>query len=174
MVLLTIIQAYTRYIKLFQENLLNDLTKLLLFFFLNPQILQCLTVQGSGSSSGGGPVGGDGSGSGVSRASVKDRFKTFNSQFEELHQRQSQWTVPDSELRESLRLAVAEVVLPAYRSFLRRFGHVSSYFLLPVFRRLPFYFSGVLFTYTNVFVLQAYDREWEEPSKVHKIHSRRS
>jgi hypothetical protein len=140
MVLLTIIQAYTRYIKLFQENLLNDLTKLLLFFFLNPQILQCLTVQGSGSSGGGGPVGGDGSGSGVSRASVKDRFKTFNSQFEELHQRQSQWTVPDSELRESLRLAVAEVVLPAYRSFLRRFGHVSSYFLLPVFRRLPFFF----------------------------------
>ncbi|KAE8125191.1 hypothetical protein FH972_020024 [Carpinus fangiana] len=86
------------------------------------KILQCLTVQGSSPSGGGGPVGGEGSGSGVSRASVKDRFKTFNSQFEELHQRQSQWTVPDSELRESLRLAVAEVVLPAFRSFLRRFG----------------------------------------------------
>lgn len=37
MVLLTIIQAYTRYIKLFQENLLNDLTKLLLFFFWIPR-----------------------------------------------------------------------------------------------------------------------------------------
>ena len=55
---------------------------------------------------------------------VKERFKTFNIQFEELHQRQSQWTVPDSELRESLRLAVAEVLLPAYRSFIRRFGYV--------------------------------------------------
>ncbi|PKI32100.1 hypothetical protein CRG98_047509, partial [Punica granatum] len=64
------------------------------------KILQCLTVQG---------VGADGSGSGgLSRAMVKDRFKTFNVHFEELHQRQSQWTVPDSELRESLRLAVAE------------------------------------------------------------------
>ncbi|KAK4345826.1 hypothetical protein RND71_036002 [Anisodus tanguticus] len=31
-------------------------------------------------------------------------------------------TVPDSELRESLRLAVAEVLLPAYRSFAKRFG----------------------------------------------------
>ncbi|XP_054804234.1 exocyst complex component EXO70A1-like [Prosopis cineraria] len=81
------------------------------------KILQCLTVQGANSSGGGGD-----SNSGVSRASIKDRFKTFNVQFEELHQRQSQWTVPDSELRESLRLAVAEVLLPAYRSFIKRFG----------------------------------------------------
>lgn len=51
------------------------------------------------------------------------RFKTFNVQFEELHQRQTQWTVPDTELRESLRLAVAEVLLPAYRSFIKRFGY---------------------------------------------------
>jgi len=56
---------------------------------------------------------------------IKDRFKTFNDQIEEIHQRQSQWTVPDSELRESLRLAVAEVLLPAYRSFLKRFGYIS-------------------------------------------------
>ncbi|CAF1870010.1 unnamed protein product [Brassica oleracea var. botrytis] len=52
----------------------------------------------------------------------ESRFKMFNMQFDELHQRQSQWTVPDTELRESLRLAVAEVLLPAYRSFLKRFG----------------------------------------------------
>jgi len=52
------------------------------------------------------------------------RLKIFNVQFEELHQRQSQWTVPDTELRESLRLAVAEVLLPAYRSFVKRFGYV--------------------------------------------------
>ncbi|GFZ02529.1 exocyst subunit exo70 family protein A2 [Actinidia rufa] len=77
-------------------------------------ILQCLTVQAPGGDSGGN--------GGLSRAMVKERFKTFNIQFEELHQRQSQWTVPDSELRESLRLAVAEVLLPAYRSFIRRFG----------------------------------------------------
>lgn len=88
------------------------------------QILQCLSVQGGGSGSGGG-IGGDGSASGISRAAVKDRFKTFNVQFEELHQRQSQWTVPDSELRESLRLAVAEILLPAYRSFQKRFGYGS-------------------------------------------------
>ncbi|XP_030966047.1 exocyst complex component EXO70A1-like [Quercus lobata] len=87
------------------------------------KILQCLTIQGLTSSGGGSSVGGDGgNSSGVSRALVKDRFKTFNMQFEELHQKQSQWTVPDTELRESLRLAVAEVLLPAYRSFVKRFG----------------------------------------------------
>ncbi|XP_059668655.1 exocyst complex component EXO70A1-like [Cornus florida] len=84
------------------------------------KILQCLSAQGLSSSSGGGMD--SGSNSGVSRATVKDRFKSFNIQFEEIHQRQSQWTVPDSELRESLRLAVAEVLLPAYRSFIKRFG----------------------------------------------------
>ncbi|XP_047342097.1 exocyst complex component EXO70A1-like [Impatiens glandulifera] len=87
------------------------------------KILQCLSVQGLTSSGGGSGVGVDGpNSSGVSRTIVKDKLKTFNIQFEELHQRQSQWTVPDSELRESLRLAVAEVLLPAYRSFIRRFG----------------------------------------------------
>ncbi|KAL1294951.1 hypothetical protein HN51_055796 [Arachis hypogaea] len=90
------------------------------------KILQCLSIQGLTSSGGGsGTAGGDGaagSSSGASRALVKDRFKTFNVMFEELHQKQSQWTVPDTELRESLRLAVAEVLLPAYRSFVKRFG----------------------------------------------------
>ncbi|XP_020265076.1 exocyst complex component EXO70A1-like [Asparagus officinalis] len=87
------------------------------------KILQSLSAQGLTSSGGGSAVGGDGSNSsGVSRAAVKERFKSFNIQFEELHIRQSQWTVPDPELRESLRLAVAEVLLPAYRSFIKRFG----------------------------------------------------
>ncbi|XP_042475383.1 exocyst complex component EXO70A1-like [Macadamia integrifolia] len=89
------------------------------------KILPVLSVQGLTSSGGGSSMGGGGdggSGSGVSRAMVKDRFKTFNIMFEELHQKQTQWTVPDSELRESLRLAVAEVLLPAYRSFIKRFG----------------------------------------------------
>ncbi|KAJ6820211.1 exocyst complex component EXO70A1-like isoform X1 [Iris pallida] len=85
------------------------------------KILQTLSVQGLGSSGGGAGSEG-GNSSGVSRATIKERFKSFNVQFEELHQRQSQWTVPDPELRESLRLAVAEVLLPAYRSFIKRFG----------------------------------------------------
>ncbi|CAA6667623.1 unnamed protein product [Spirodela intermedia] len=87
------------------------------------KILQSLTIQVSGTTgSAGGGMGSEGGSSGVSRATVKERFKSFNMQFEELHQRQSQWTVPDPELRESLRLSIAEILLPAYRSFIKRFG----------------------------------------------------
>ncbi|KAJ6824318.1 exocyst complex component EXO70A1-like isoform X1 [Iris pallida] len=86
------------------------------------KILQSLTVQGLSSSGGAGMGSDGGNSSGVSRATLKERLKSFNMQFEELHQRQSQWTVPDPELRESLRLAVAELLLPAYRSFIKRFG----------------------------------------------------
>ncbi|CAI9264903.1 unnamed protein product [Lactuca saligna] len=50
-------------------------------------------------------------------------LKIFNGQFEELHQRQSQWTVPETELRESIILAVVEVLLPVYESFIKCFGY---------------------------------------------------
>ncbi|XP_047322048.1 exocyst complex component EXO70A1-like [Impatiens glandulifera] len=90
------------------------------------KILQSLSIQVMGSSGGGGSSMGGADGgnnsSGVSRTIVKDRLKSFNIQFEDLHKIHSQWTVPDSELRESLRLAVAEVLLPAYRAFIKRFG----------------------------------------------------
>ena len=49
------------------------------------------------------------------------RFKNFSLLLEELYNRQTQWTIPDTELREAVRLAVAEVLLPAYRSFLKRY-----------------------------------------------------
>lgn len=83
------------------------------------KILQTLSIQGAGSTGSS-----DLSSSGVSRAMIKERFKSFNMQFEELHAKQSQWIVPDQELRESLRLSVAEVLLPAYRSFVKRFGNL--------------------------------------------------
>ncbi|KAF3788795.1 Exocyst complex component [Nymphaea thermarum] len=87
------------------------------------KIVQSLSVQGLTSSGGGSvAVADSGNSSGVSRSTVKERFKNFNIMFEELHLKQSQWTVPDSELRESLRLSVAEILLPAYRSFVKRFG----------------------------------------------------
>lgn len=97
------------------------------------QILQCLSVQGVQSGGSGSYGDGGGSTTGISRQMVKDRFKNFNMLFEEIHQRQSQWTVPDSELRESLRLAVAEVLLPAYRSFLKRLGYVNLYYIASAF-----------------------------------------
>ena len=51
------------------------------------------------------------------------RFKNFSLLLEELYNRQTQWTIPDTELREAVRLAVAEVLLPAYRSFIKRYRY---------------------------------------------------
>lgn len=87
------------------------------------KVLQCLSGQGLTSSGGSGHVGSDGgNSSGASRTAVKERFRSFNVLFEEIYHKQCGWSVPDTELRESLRLAVAEILLPAYRSFIKRFG----------------------------------------------------
>ncbi|KAG6555779.1 hypothetical protein Mapa_003020 [Marchantia paleacea] len=90
--------------------------------------LSYLSGSSLASSGGSGGLGnsGDASGTGISRAVLKDRFKQFNTIFEELHIRQSQWTIPDPELRDAVRLQVAEVLLPAYRSFLKRY-RISLY-----------------------------------------------
>ncbi|KAM0869859.1 hypothetical protein ACQ4PT_040394 [Festuca glaucescens] len=86
------------------------------------KVVQTLYVQGASSTGMSTPS--DLSSSGVSRAMIKERFKSFNMQFGELHAKQSLWTIPDQELRETLRLAIAEVLLPAYRSFVKRFGNL--------------------------------------------------
>ena len=65
--------------------------------------------------------------SGVSKSALRDRFKTFNAMFEEVHRTQANWHVPDSQLREELRISITEKLLPAYRSFLGRFrNHIES------------------------------------------------
>ncbi|OAE20412.1 hypothetical protein AXG93_4905s1120 [Marchantia polymorpha subsp. ruderalis] len=88
--------------------------------------LSYLSGSSLASSGGSGGLGnsGDASGTGISRAVLKDRFKQFNTIFEELHIRQSQWTIADPELRDAVRLQVAEVLLPAYRSFLKRYSSI--------------------------------------------------
>ncbi|XP_062196323.1 exocyst complex component EXO70B1-like [Phragmites australis] len=61
--------------------------------------------------------------SGISKSALRERFKSFNVVFEEAHRVQSGWCVPDNQLREELRISIAEKLLPAYRSFLGRFRH---------------------------------------------------
>lgn len=65
--------------------------------------------------------------SGVSKSALRERFKAFNTMFEEVHRVQSTWSVPDVQLREELRISLSEHLIPAYRSFLGRFrGHIES------------------------------------------------
>ncbi|XP_050285239.1 exocyst complex component EXO70A1 [Quercus robur] len=65
--------------------------------------------------------------SGVSKSALRERFKSFNAMFEDVHRNQAQWLVPDAQLREELRISISEKLLPAYRSFLGRFRtHIES------------------------------------------------
>lgn len=83
------------------------------------KVLSCLRDEGI-------HVGGS-FGSGVSKSALKERFKNFNAAFEEVHRFQSTWIIPDPQLREELRISIAEKLLPAYRSFLGRFrNHLES------------------------------------------------
>ncbi|XP_061953766.1 exocyst complex component EXO70B1 [Populus nigra] len=73
--------------------------------------LSCLKDEGIGGSS-----------NNASKVALKERFKSFNACFEEIYRIQTGWKVPDPQLREELRISISEKVLPAYRSFMGRFG----------------------------------------------------
>ncbi|XP_077251671.1 exocyst complex component EXO70C2-like [Tasmannia lanceolata] len=62
-----------------------------------------------------------GKGGAVSKTVLKERFKSFNAMFEEIHKTQSAWVVSDEQLQSELRVSISAVVVPAYRSFLGRF-----------------------------------------------------
>lgn len=53
---------------------------------------------------------------------LKERFKSFNQMFDEIHKTQSTWVVSDDQLQSELRVSISAVVIPAYRSFLGRFS----------------------------------------------------
>lgn len=63
-----------------------------------------------------------GSSNNASKVALKDRFKNFNACFEDIYRIQTAWKVPDPQLREELRISISEKVIPAYRSFVGRFG----------------------------------------------------
>ncbi|MBA0749052.1 hypothetical protein Gogos_003016 [Gossypium gossypioides] len=53
---------------------------------------------------------------------LKEKFKSFNAMFDEIHRTQSTWVVYDKQLQSELRVSIASVVIPAYRSFLGRYS----------------------------------------------------
>ncbi|XP_078170511.1 exocyst complex component EXO70C1-like [Carex rostrata] len=57
----------------------------------------------------------------VQKPVLKERFKSFNAMFEEIHRTQSAWVVSDEQLKSELRVSIQAVVVQAYRSFKGRF-----------------------------------------------------
>lgn len=74
------------------------------------KVLQCLNAEGL-------TVHGK-----VSKPTLKERFKSFNAMFDEIHKTQSTWLVTDEQLQSELRVSIASLVIPAYRSFMARFS----------------------------------------------------
>jgi exocyst complex component 7 len=63
----------------------------------------------------------------VQKPVLKERFKQFNAAMDEIHRTQGAWVVSDEQLQSELRVSIAAVVVPAYRSFLGRFAqHFSA------------------------------------------------
>lgn len=58
----------------------------------------------------------------ISKSALREKLKTFNARFEEVRRTQATWLVPDIQLREELGISISGMLIPAYRSFVRRFG----------------------------------------------------
>ncbi|KAE8672448.1 hypothetical protein F3Y22_tig00111841pilonHSYRG00187 [Hibiscus syriacus] len=44
---------------------------------------------------------------------LKERFKSFNAMFDEIHKTQSLWVVNDKQLQSELRVSISAIVIPA-------------------------------------------------------------
>ncbi|KAK6155359.1 hypothetical protein DH2020_009607 [Rehmannia glutinosa] len=62
----------------------------------------------------------------VVKPMLKERFKSFNAMFDEIHKTQSNWVVGDEQLQSELRVSISNMVIPAYRSFLGRYSQVFT------------------------------------------------
>ncbi|KAI3666054.1 hypothetical protein L6452_44692 [Arctium lappa] len=62
----------------------------------------------------------------VMKPVLKERFKSFNAMFDEIHRTQSTWVVSDEQLQSELRVSISAIIIPAYRSFMGRFSQVFT------------------------------------------------
>jgi exocyst complex protein 7 len=56
---------------------------------------------------------------------IKDRFKGFNTEMEELTRIQRTYSIPDETLRGRVKMANVELLVPVYREFYDRFSKVG-------------------------------------------------
>ncbi|XP_062229692.1 exocyst complex component EXO70A1-like [Phragmites australis] len=58
----------------------------------------------------------------TARDLVKQRFKSFNTNFDELYQKQSTWVISDRDLQQKTCHLVVQAIVPVYRSFMQNYG----------------------------------------------------
>ncbi|CAM6082275.1 unnamed protein product [Calypogeia fissa] len=64
------------------------------------------------------------SGKGAVRDLARQRLKNFNMDFEENCRKHSTWVISEQDLKEGIRLAVTQAVVPAYRSYVQAYSGV--------------------------------------------------
>ncbi|KAL3813464.1 hypothetical protein ACJIZ3_014732 [Penstemon smallii] len=63
----------------------------------------------------------------ISRTILKERMQSFYAAFEEVYKNQTSWLIPDSQLRDDLRISTSLKVIQAYRTFVgRHVNHISE------------------------------------------------
>ncbi|KAL2528614.1 exocyst subunit exo70 family protein E1 [Forsythia ovata] len=63
----------------------------------------------------------------ISRTILKERLQSFYLAFEEVYKNQTGWSIPDSQLRDDLRISTSLKVIQAYRTFVgRHINHISE------------------------------------------------
>lgn len=58
----------------------------------------------------------------TARDLVKKRLRSFNEAFDEMYKKQSNWIVPERDLREKTCQHIMQAVLPVYRSYMQNYG----------------------------------------------------
>ncbi|KAI5075768.1 hypothetical protein GOP47_0009844 [Adiantum capillus-veneris] len=61
-------------------------------------------------------------GRGMSKDMLRSRLRAFNASFEETYKQQCRWVILDDQLRDSVQLAIIQLLVPAYHSFIQSFG----------------------------------------------------
>merc|ERR1739838_47363 len=56
---------------------------------------------------------------------IKDKFSGFNKEIEDISTTQKKYSIPDVELRESLKRDNKEYILPKYNSFYEKYANVQ-------------------------------------------------
>uniref|UniRef100_A0A5B7AYW5 Exocyst subunit Exo70 family protein n=1 Tax=Davidia involucrata TaxID=16924 RepID=A0A5B7AYW5_DAVIN len=66
----------------------------------------------------------------ISKTLLKERLQSFYLAFEDVYKSQTGWLIPDSQLREDLRISTALKVIQAYRTFVgRHVNHISDKYI---------------------------------------------
>ncbi|KAL5559395.1 hypothetical protein UlMin_035606 [Ulmus minor] len=58
----------------------------------------------------------------TARDLVKKRLKAFNESFDDMYKKQSNWVVPDKDLREKTCQLIVQAIVPVYRSYMQNYG----------------------------------------------------